>query len=115
MTHEHPKLKHFYNDMNKHPRAKYTRIGDRYVLELDSNPTGWWLTAWRAVKEGDEYVDAHVLDNFYEWDAVGREEFEDREDGLSRLRELTTVNKLSDWCAGNPYEGPRRPYSERCD
>jgi KaiC/GvpD/RAD55 family RecA-like ATPase len=47
----------FYSDMNKHARADYRHVGERYILEVDPFPTGdFRLIVWEAVRQGGEYV-----------------------------------------------------------
>lgn len=112
-----PSLSDFYRDMNEHQNATYRKIGDSYVAELDSCPGGWQLTLWKAVEhptqEGYREPDGKP-ENQYAWDAVGREGFDDLEDGEERLKELgNSVNDAREWASEHPYEGPRRSYAER--
>jgi len=113
MRQKDPILKDFYNDMNQHGNAEYKRVGGRYVIELESMPSGWQVTVWEAVKEGSTYVDPENNDNRYFWDAVGREEFSDYDAGKEIFSELTTRSDLQRFCEQNPYNGPRTPYRER--
>jgi hypothetical protein len=110
-----PTLNDFYNDMNEHAQADYKRVNDRLVVELDSMPTGWWLTVWEAIKQGGEYVDPDNPDNNYHWDAVGRGTFEDYKTGRAKFNSLTTRKEVQMFCEKNPYDGPRTPYDERDD
>lgn len=110
-----PLLKDFYHDMNKHRTASYTRIGDRYVLEADTCPGGGWLTVWEAVRSGGAYVVGEHEGNRYEWDAIGRKQFDSVTDARAAAEELMTVHKVREWCQSHPYTGPRSSWEERAN
>lgn len=108
-----PKLKDFYHDMNQHGAAEYRRVAGRYVVELDSTPGGWQITVWEAVVQHERYVLPDNSENRYEWDAAGREEFDNETAARSRYASLTAKGIVRSWCQTNPYEGPRTPWVEK--
>lgn len=113
MTTKNPTLKDFEHDMNRHANADYKRVDTDFVLELDSSPTGWQLTVWRAVKQNGEYAPPNNDTNRYAWDAVGRQRFDYYDAGRDVYDSLTTRGKVSAFCNDHPYDGPRKPYTER--
>lgn len=111
-TRRDPTLQDFYHDMNQHGAAKYRRVAGRYVVEMDSTPSGWQITVWEAVRRVERYV---LPDdgNRYAWDAVGRLEFEDKSEARARFSVLSRKGAVRSFCKSNPYEGPRSAWSER--
>lgn len=121
----HPTLADFFHDMNEHGGAEYKKVGDPFVIELDSQPAGWRVLVWQAVEYPDDY-DRHSErvevgyapaggkpGNRYAWDAVGSREFDDRHDAKAEFVRLGNVEKVREYIDANPYDGPRRPYLER--
>jgi len=102
----------FYSDMNKHARADYRHVGERYILEVDPFPAGDRLIVWEAVRQGGEYVRPSD-GNSFEWDAVGSEMFHSREEAREEMNKINGVHGVRTWCKLHPYEGPRTPWSEQ--
>lgn len=82
-----PTLDDFYNDMNKHNNAAYSRRGE-YVIELElengSSEEDGVITVWKPQEvQRPEYRDQGLYipnsdpDNKYYWIAVGRRRIED--------------------------------------
>lgn len=113
-----PSLSDFYHDMNEHSGAEYKKVGSNFVAELDSNPTGWQVTLWKAVKHSTREGYAPPIQGRpgirYAWDAVGRAEFEDRDDARAEYQQLGSRNARA-FTKEHPYNGPRRSYSERLE
>lgn len=81
-----PTLKDFYNDMNKHNNAAYSRRGE-YVIELElengSREEDGLITVWKPqevqrpeYREHGLYIPSPDPDNKYYWVAVGRRRLE---------------------------------------
>lgn len=95
--------------------AEYKKVTADAVAELDSMPSGWSLTIWRAVSHPTEegYAPPENSDNRYGWDAEGRAEYDDREEGNAKFSELRGKQAVEEFCSEHPYEGPLSPYAER--
>lgn len=84
-----PTLKDFYNDMNKHNNATYSRRGE-YVIELelengDTKQDGL-ITVWKPqevqkpeYREQGLYIPSADPENKYYWIAVGRRRLDNYE------------------------------------
>lgn len=112
-----PGLRDFYHDMNEHGGADYRKVGRRYVVELDTRPSGWAVTVWAAVEDAhrDGYAPPDGKEgNRYAWDAEGRETFEDHDEARAVVAGFgQSERKVREWCEAHPYDGPRSPYAER--
>lgn len=113
MRHDNPTVADFHNDMNQHGNADYKRVAGEHVLELESAPSGWALTVWKAVRDGETFVTPDIEGNRYHWDAVGRAFFDDYDSGKVVFDEIGTIVDIEQFCDENPYDGPRTPYHER--
>jgi hypothetical protein len=97
--------------MNRHGNAEYRHVGERYILELDSQPSGFRLVVWEAVAQGGEYVTPDG-GNSFAWDAAGSEEYDTRDEGQEVMRKLTGAHGVRTWCQLHPYDGPRTSWVE---
>ena len=120
-----PRLRDFWNDMNKHGGAEYRReVGSpdgppTAVVEAEDSPgEAVRVTVWSAVLDpqaGRRYAAPNVRSNRYAWDAVGRANV----DAATAAEALASVptgrESLADWCGRHPYDGPRSPHRVESD
>jgi len=117
-----PAKSDFFADMNEHASAEYRKPTRRHIVELERHghrEERGRVVVWEAVKKSAGGVDYYPrptdgTGNTYVWDAVGSTGFvavEDAEDAFSEVSGAG-MGVLHQWCAENPYNGPRTPHDE---
>jgi len=110
-----PSVSDFHRDMNEHPQANYKKVGDSFVVELDSMISNWRLIIWKAVKDPirNGYVVPDESGNRYAWDALAEGEYMNKADAQAAYDGIKGEGDVHEYSDSHPYDGPRSSYDER--